>query len=313
MILLNAIFKIGLFTDKNELEWIMICRYYKDGQRLDVAGLNEIIVLIDRSETELTEVALNQWRAELHGPPHAHEEKEQIFYITSGKGIVTLGKENYEVKPGNFIYVPAGMVHQTITTSKEPLCYILFNAFLSTRKEGHASFADHIEKVKNIRKQQAESGEADIEDVGGKFFSKREGKHIDNISNGRQFDFGSNLTLLLLDRTETQRCEVVVVSWPAGNKGAMVAHKDKEQTFFVLSGTGDVTVGNETESIKPGDIVFVPRNTPHTTEAAKEELTYLCLNTLITEQLDSSFEEMHKRVAPNRIARWKSGSSLIGE
>jgi len=47
----------------------MICRNYHTGQKLDVAGLNEITVLIDRSETQLTEVGWNSWRKGLEGPP----------------------------------------------------------------------------------------------------------------------------------------------------------------------------------------------------------------------------------------------------
>ena len=38
----------------------MINRHFKNGQKLDVAGLNQMIVLLDRSETEMTEVALNR-------------------------------------------------------------------------------------------------------------------------------------------------------------------------------------------------------------------------------------------------------------
>jgi len=53
------------------------------------------------------------------------------------------------------VYVPPKVVHQTIVTGSEPLSYLLFNAFLDASKEGHASFADHIQKVKSIRKEQA--------------------------------------------------------------------------------------------------------------------------------------------------------------
>ena len=140
----------------------MIHRYYKEGQKLDVAGLNQITVLLDRTETELTEIALNEWRAGLEGPPHAHAEKDQVFYIVSGEGRVIVGEEDYTVKPGCLVYVPAGLRHQSITTSDEPLGYILYNVFNSADKEGHATFADHIEKVKEIRKKQAESGESDV-------------------------------------------------------------------------------------------------------------------------------------------------------
>ena len=37
----------------------MICRRYNQGPRLDVAGLNQIVVVIDRSETARTELGLN--------------------------------------------------------------------------------------------------------------------------------------------------------------------------------------------------------------------------------------------------------------
>ena len=47
----------------------MLHRFYKEGEQLDVAGLNLITVLIDRSETEITEVALNEWRAGLELQP----------------------------------------------------------------------------------------------------------------------------------------------------------------------------------------------------------------------------------------------------
>jgi quercetin dioxygenase-like cupin family protein len=139
------------------------------------------------------------------------------------------------------------------------------------------------------------------------------GRHFSSIHEGKQFDFGSNSTRLLLDRNETNRLEFVVVSWPAGSKGAMVAHKEKEQTFFILEGTGRITVGSETEKVKPGEVIFVPRNIPHTTAAGSQTLTYLCLNSLVTEPEDRSFEEMARRIAPERIRRWKSGDPSVGE
>lgn len=291
----------------------MIHRYYKEGLKLDVAGLNQITVLIDRSESELTEVALNEWPAHLNGPPHKHDQKEQVFYIVAGEGIVTVGADNFPVKPGNLIYVPAGVVHQTITTSAEPLGYILFNIFTSEEKEGHASFAEHIEKVKQTRREQADSGQAKVAGSEQTDSANKKGKFIADVFLGKKFEFGSNDTLLQIDRSETDKFEFVVVQWPAGSKGAMVAHKEKEQTFFVLSGNGTVTIGDETEPVKFGDMIFVPRNTPHTTEAGDDTLTYLCLNSIVTETQDESFDAMYRRVAPQRIERWKSGDQSVGE
>jgi mannose-6-phosphate isomerase-like protein (cupin superfamily) len=289
----------------------MICTNYKEGQKLDVAGLNEITVLIDRSETELTEVAYNQWRKELNGPPHQHGQKEQIFFVVSGEGTVKVGDESFAVRPGCLVYVPAGVTHQTINLADEPLGYLLFNAFSDSDKEGHASFADHIAKVKATRRQQADSQQAGA-GAAEKAASGKKGKHVSDISAGKRFDFGSNSTVLVIDRAEAERCEATVVSWPAGSKGALVAHDDKEQTFFVLSGSGHVTVGDQTEVVKQGDVVFVPRNTAHTTEAGAEELTYLCLNTVVAESKYDSFEAMYEQVGPGRIKRWQEGDTTVG-
>lgn len=291
----------------------MIHRFYTSGQKLDVAGLNVITVLIDRAETELTEVAFNEWRAGLEGPPHLHAEKDQVFYIVSGEGKITLGNEEYPVSPGHLIYAPAGLLHRTTVQGNKPLGYIFFNVFNSAEKEGHASFADHISKVKEIRRQQAQTGQSDVAGSEQAVTATFPARHFSSVHEGKQFDFGSNSTRLLLDRNETNRLEFVVVSWPAGSKGAMVAHKEKEQTFFILEGTGRITVGSETETVKPGEVVFVPRNTPHTTAAGSQTLTYLCLNSLVTQPVDRSFEEMAKRIAPERIRRWKSGDPSVGE
>jgi mannose-6-phosphate isomerase-like protein (cupin superfamily) len=289
----------------------MINRYYKDGEKLDVAGLNEITVLIDRSETELTEIGWNCWRPNLDGPPHKHNDKDQVFYITNGKGVVKLGDESFPVAEGNLAYVPAGIVHQTITAGSEPLCYILFNIFNDPAKEGHATFKDHIEKVKQIRKQQAETGRAEMdkelppEEI-------RPAKFFNSPDEGKVYDFGSNSTTLLLERNHTNRVELALIRWPEGNRGAMAAHKDKEQTFFILGGKGTVTINGEIQEVVPGNVVFVPRNATHTSEAVTGELVYLCLNSLVN-PADESFDTMYKRVAPGRIERWKRGDDSVGE
>ncbi|MFC2133972.1 cupin domain-containing protein [Bacteroidota bacterium] len=290
----------------------MLKRFYKEGQKLDVAGLNEITVLIDRSETEFTETGWNCWSPNQDGPPHKHNDKDQVFYVTGGVGKIVLGDKTYDAKPGCLAYVPAGIVHQSITTTAERLCYILFNVFRSTSKEGHASFAEHIEKVKQIRRAQADSGnvEADKEEV---LDDIKDSKYYEDITSGKTFDFGSNTATLLVDRKDANRTEVTCVTWRDGKRGAMVAHKDKEQTFFVLEGKGKITVGDETEMVGEGDMVFVPRNTPHTTEAVDGDLKYLCMNGLAEDVKDNSFGEMYKRVSADRISRFENKSNDVGE
>ena len=102
----------------------MIHRRYNEGEKLDVAGLNEIVVLLDRSETARTEIGRNTWRAGLIGPPHKHEEKEQVFFVTAGSGWIRVGNERREVGKGDLIYVPAGVEHQSVASPHEALEYL---------------------------------------------------------------------------------------------------------------------------------------------------------------------------------------------
>jgi quercetin dioxygenase-like cupin family protein len=256
----------------------MICRYFKEGAKLDVAGLNEITVLIDRSETELTEVALNSWWPGLDGPPHKHEQKEQLFFVVSGEGRVKIGDEVWPAHPGDLFYVPANVVHQTINQGNDPLEYLLFNAFLNADKEGHASFAEHVDKMKATRKLQAETQRADAGAGKTLVTSKAKGKHINSIPGLKRKGASSSSKAILLDRADTQRAEAVLVNLSSKAKSAPEVHDDKEQTLFVLGGTGSITTNGETKPVKHGHVVFVPRNIPWTAQAGEDGLTCLSLN-----------------------------------
>lgn len=256
----------------------MICRHYKNGQKLDVAGLNKIVVLIDRSETELTEVALNSWRPGLDGPPHAHEQKEQIFFITSGGGSVKIGHATFTAEAGDLFYIPAGVIHQTITRREAPLEYLLFNAFANSAKEGHASFADHIAKVKNTRKLQARTQRAGAGLVPA---SQAKGRHLHVITGLNPLKSKATVRTQLLNRARTGRCKVACIFWPAEKSSVPKTHPGKEETLFILNGTGKIAVGGESKTVTAGDVIFIPRNTACAIRTDAEGLTGLSLCTLI--------------------------------
>ncbi len=255
----------------------MINRLYTEGQKLDVAGLNEITVLIDRSETELTEVGWNCWAPNQDGPPHKHNDKSQIFYVTNGVGKIHLGKDIFDAKPGSLAYVPAGLVHQTITTTDERLCYILFNVFLNPQKEGHLTFADHIEKVKRIRKQQALSGKVEVDNEETNF-EIRPAKFIEDINFFRKEE-NSDSPITLVDETDN-RLDLKLVTHSPGAVVNSDILKNTEQTIFVLNGNASITIENETEEIKPGNILFIPSNIKYEMKISNDELIYLCLSAL---------------------------------
>ena len=54
-------------------------------------------------------------------PLHKHAFHSETIYILEGTGIMRLGDETFEVKPGDFIKVPESTPHTVKTTSEMPL------------------------------------------------------------------------------------------------------------------------------------------------------------------------------------------------
>jgi len=52
---------------------------------------------------------------------HDHPKEEEFYYILCGKGTVTIGEEEREVKEGNVLYVPMGVKHRIVNTGSEEL------------------------------------------------------------------------------------------------------------------------------------------------------------------------------------------------
>jgi oxalate decarboxylase/phosphoglucose isomerase-like protein (cupin superfamily) len=53
---------------------------------------------------------------------HNHPESEEVLYILSGEGEQMVDDEApFAIKPGDAIYIPAGIYHSTINTGWEPL------------------------------------------------------------------------------------------------------------------------------------------------------------------------------------------------
>jgi mannose-6-phosphate isomerase-like protein (cupin superfamily) len=250
----------------------MIHRIPDARQKLDVAGLNEITVLIDRSETELTEVALNSWAPGLDGPPHAHEHKEQVFFVTKGRGSVQIGDAKFPAQPGDLFYVPAATIHQTINETQDRLEYFLYNGFLDSAKEGHASFADHIEKVKDTRRRQAESGRAD---AGGPVpASGKSGIRTTLVADG-------SASQALLPRDTTQRAEVEARFLRAGHSAEFGAG-DKEETLLVVQGSGEARCAGQAVPVSPRHVVFVRRDGKVTVVAGPAGMQVISFGTVLT-------------------------------
>lgn len=84
---------------------------------------SELRPLIDRTTSEITRCSLAE---EVLPPgsavaPHHHRELEEIYYILSGRGRMTVGEESSDVAEGDAVYVPRGHLHTLENTGAEPI------------------------------------------------------------------------------------------------------------------------------------------------------------------------------------------------
>ena len=60
------------------------------------------------------------------GSPHAHTGYDEVYYVLSGEGTVTLDDQTHAVRPGSVIVIPAGVPHALEASSGDTLEFIIF-------------------------------------------------------------------------------------------------------------------------------------------------------------------------------------------
>ena len=72
----------------------------------------------------------------------------------------------------------------------------------------------------------------------------------------------------LIDRTTSsiERCSLAEEVLPVGGAVGRHHHIETEEIYYILQGTGRMTVGSEVRAVKAGDAVFISRGHTHTLE-----------------------------------------------
>jgi uncharacterized cupin superfamily protein len=77
-------------------------------------------------------------------PIHHHHANEEHFFILSGRGVVRIGKDSYDVKPQDYIVnVPGGAqhAHQLVNTGDEDLVYLALSTTIVPEVVGYPDSA----------------------------------------------------------------------------------------------------------------------------------------------------------------------------
>ena len=75
--------------------------------------------------------------------------------------------------------------------------------------------------------------------------------------------------------TRNEASTVKIITVNAGQAFSLQTHARREEFWHIISGSGVVTIGEETSDAKPGDHFFVPKNTHHRLEAKDVACVFL--------------------------------------
>lgn len=83
----------------------------------------------------------------------------------------------------------------------------------------------------------------------------------------------------LIDRTTSniELCSLAEEILPAGASVTRHHHLETEEIYYILSGEGRMTVGEESRTVTAGDAIFIPRSRTHTLENTGAEPIRLLL------------------------------------
>src|SRR5215471_18864669 len=88
---------------------------------------SEIRPLIDRTTSSITQCSLAEeiLPSGCAVTPHHHGDLEEIYYVVSGRGLMTVGQDTREVGAGDAIYIPRGHRHSLKNTGSESIKVLL--------------------------------------------------------------------------------------------------------------------------------------------------------------------------------------------
>ncbi len=94
---------------------------------IDTPHGSEIRPLIDRTTSNVSLCSLAEEvlpvGAEVNR--HHHLETEEVYYILSGNGRMTVGAQARDVKAGDAVFIPRGQAHTLVNTGTEPVTLLL--------------------------------------------------------------------------------------------------------------------------------------------------------------------------------------------
>jgi mannose-6-phosphate isomerase-like protein (cupin superfamily) len=210
----------------------------------------EVVVLTDRPGLSVT---WSRFAAGRRGAePHVHHEHTDCFYVVAGELTVTVGPERERVTlgAGGFFVAPPDVVHGFDNDGDEEVRYLN----LHTPDRGFIAYMRAI-------RDGTEVGDWDSFDPPADGGRPREEAVVSRPGEGDLLVSGPRSALMKCARPDISFAEWTIDGPVAGPD--LHAHADAIDSFYVLDGELDVTLGGEVRSIGSNTLAAVPVGTDH--------------------------------------------------
>lgn len=107
-------------------------------------------LVMDRAQAAASEVFVVVLEPGEAPPMHQHDDTEQVFYITEGKGKLEIGEDDggtFEVNVGDIVRIPPTTKHRIHCLGDRPLTYIAVDCFPGGRPADEPTWESHVKVV----------------------------------------------------------------------------------------------------------------------------------------------------------------------
>lgn len=110
-------------------------------------------LLIDRKDTEGSEVFLTIIEPKKFTPRHTHNDNEQLYYVIEGEGLLTsrspceMTDKKVKIIAGQVVFIPLQTEHQVACIGGKPLVYLTVDVFPKGKPADELTWEAHAKKL----------------------------------------------------------------------------------------------------------------------------------------------------------------------
>ena len=116
-------------------------------------------------------------------------------------------------------------------------------------------------------------------------------------------------------KTGTTGSILVEQTFQRGGTTSLHIHDQGDELFYVVSGRGTATLGDKTEVIEPGDVIFVPKSAVHVIENLDNDEPLTVVFFMDSPELVEQFRAIHTRLRsePDRPIRPEESAAIAAQ